>query len=434
MLALGSSTEQILQEKTRALRTELSTCLQEIARKVAPGSSSWELKDESYRDLRPKEWKNYTSKEREQVVKKQAEVLARLPPPAEPESKITTQSSEIPKKRTESDVSETSRAVATTPKPFESPVMRPTTPSTVPSKRLADEEAVNPVRKVGGGIISGKKKSTKVTPRESSTPKPSSRETATSPAQSKTLSVKKTKENPKVKSAEKIVDSSSDSDVPLERQIKTSQPRPMEPKSIGLKGHGIPASGPDPKRQPQVISPPMQNTYRSRTSSSSSTNSFSPPKKRSPLATNAPVTARRAKSPAPSSPTSAKKRPRDEDVGSKVDKRQKLQAVEKQTLRSPSRPQKRNNDSPQIIKEKKISQEYHDLANRFRKLYPEYQELHRRLQGLDTDRLAKEKTNVDKLFRMQEQLEKWKAVLWKAAGETRHVTTERTSGMVGVKV
>src|SRR5271167_374065 len=163
MLALGSCTEQILQEKTRALRTELSTCLQEIARKIAPGSSSWELKDESYRDLRPKEWKNYTSKEREQVVKKKAEVLARLPPPAEPESKITTQSPEISKKTIESDISETSRAVATTPKPFESPLAHPTTPSTVPSKRLADEEAVNPVRKVGGGIISGKK-STKVTP------------------------------------------------------------------------------------------------------------------------------------------------------------------------------------------------------------------------------------------------------------------------------
>ena len=84
---------------------------------------------------------------------------------------------------------------------------------------------------------------------------------------------------------------------------------------------------------------------------------------------------------------------------------------------------------------KKISQEYHDLANRFRELYPEYQELHRRLQSLNTDRLAKEKGNVEKLFRMQEQLENWKAVLWKAAGETRNAgnTTERTGGMVGVK-
>jgi hypothetical protein len=49
--------------------------------------------------------------------------------------------------------------------------------------------------------------------------------------------------------------------------------------------------------------------------------------------------------------------------------------------------------------------------------------------------LAKEKGSVDKLFKMQEQLEKWKAVLWKAAGETRRVgVPERTQGMVGVRV
>lgn len=95
---------------------------------------------------------------------------------------------------------------------------------------------------------------------------------------------------------------------------------------------------------------------------------------------------------------------------------------------------KRKLESPKREAQKQIGQEYHDLANRFRKLYPEYQELHRRLQGLDGDRLAKEKGNVDRLFKMQEQLEKWKAVLWKAAGETRHVAPERTQGMVGVRV
>ena len=86
--------------------------------------------------------------------------------------------------------------------------------------------------------------------------------------------------------------------------------------------------------------------------------------------------------------------------------------------------------------QKKIGQEYHDLANQFRKLYSEYQELHRRLQSLDTDRLAKERGSVDRLFQMQEKLEEWKAVLWKAAGETRHVGTREgttSSGMVGVR-
>lgn len=439
MLALGPSTEQLLQEKTRALRTELSTCLQDVARKVAPGSSSWELKDESYRDLKPKDWKNYTSKERELVEKKQEEVLARLPPPVEPESKVATQPSEIPKKRTDSDISETFRPVATTPKPFDSPVKHPTTPS-IPAKRSADEEAANPVRKVGGGIISAKKKSTKVAPKDVSTPKPTLKEAASSPTQSKIPPAKKTKNNPKVKSAEKVVDSDSDSDVPLEKQIKTTQPRSVEPKSTGLKGPSISAIEPKPKRQGQVVSPPASTTYRSRTSSASSTNSFSPPKKRSPLATNEPVTARRAKSPAPPSPPSpppsARKRPREDDLLANGDKRQKLQAAEKQAIQSTST-QKHKLDSPQTAKresEKKIGQEYHDLATRFRKLYPEYKELHRRLQGLDTDRLAKEKNNVDRLFRMQEQLERWKTALWKAAGETRHVATERTNGMVGVKV
>src|SRR5579862_7951188 len=92
ILALGHCTESSLQEKTRALRTELSTCLQEVAKKIAPGSSSWELKDESYRELKPKEWRNYTTKEREMVEKKQNEILARLPLV---EEKVVT---EIPKK------------------------------------------------------------------------------------------------------------------------------------------------------------------------------------------------------------------------------------------------------------------------------------------------------------------------------------------------
>ena len=426
MLALNSSTEQILQEKTRALRTELSTCLQDVARKVAPGSSSWELKDESYRDLRPKEWKNYTSKERDMVEKKQQEVLARLPPPVEREAKVTSQLSEIPKKRTENDVSETSRVAATIPNPLGSPVkLHPVTPS-IPAKRSAEEDAVNPVRKVGGGIISAaKKKSTKATPRES-TLKTLPKETVT-PTQSKIAPPKKAKETPKIKSSEKIVDSGSDSDIPLQTQIKsTTKPRPSETKT-GHRGLGVSAIEPEPKRQGQTVSPPISNTYRSRTSSASSRNSYSPPKKRSPLATNEPVTAsRRVKSPAPPSPPpSARKRLRDDDLVLKGDKRQKLQT------------EKRTTSSPQTTKHdtdaKKIGQEYHDLANRFRKLYPEYQELHRRLQSLDTDRLAKEKGSVEKLLRMQEQLERWKAVLWKAAGETRGATTDRASGMVGVK-
>src|SRR5947207_15588108 len=102
------------------------------------------------------------------VEKKQQQVLARLPPPVESEAKVTSQLPEIPKKRTESDVGENSRPVATTLKPMNSPIRpHPVTPS-IPVKRSAEDDAANPVRKVGGGIISAaKKKSTKVTPRES---------------------------------------------------------------------------------------------------------------------------------------------------------------------------------------------------------------------------------------------------------------------------
>ena len=305
MLALGSSTEQLLQEKTRALRTELSTCLQDVARKIAPGSLSWELKDESYRDLRPKEWKNYTSKERDMVEKKQQEVLARLPPPVEPEAKVTSQLSEIPKKRKESDISETSRPAASTPKSMDSLVKPHSVTPSIPAKRSAEDDAVNPVRKVGGGIISAGKKSTKVTPRESTT-KTLPKETV-APTQSKISLPKKAKENPKVKSAEKIVDSDSDFDIPLQTQIKsTTKPRPSDPKPTRPRGLGTSAIEPGPKRQAQIFSPPVSNTSRS-TSSASSTNSYSPPKKRSPLATNEPVTAyRRVKSPA--STISASKR------------------------------------------------------------------------------------------------------------------------------
>src|SRR5947207_9648295 len=267
ILALGSSTEQILQEKTRALRTELSTCLQDVARKLSPGSSSWELKDESYRELRPKEWKNYTSKEREMVEKKQQEVLSRLPHPVEPEAKVTSQLSEIPKKRMESDVSENSRPVAITMKPMDSPVKpHPVTPS-IPAKRSAEDDGANPVRKVGGGIISvAKKRSTQVPQRES-TPKTLPRETVT-PTQ-KISPPKKANENPKIKSTEKVLDSDSDSDIPLETQIKptTKKSRPSEPKTAGHRGLGSSAIEPEPKRQAQIVSPSASHTYRSRTSS-----------------------------------------------------------------------------------------------------------------------------------------------------------------------
>jgi len=408
----------------------LSTCLQDVARKIAPGSASWELKDESYRDLKPKEWKNYTSREREMVEKKQTEIVAKLPSPAVIES-------EIPKKRTESDLSETARPLAATPRPVDSPARERHSTPVVPAKRPAEEEAANPVRKVGGGIISTKKKSTKVTPKDPVTAKPAVKETVMS-STPKVTQTKKTKDNPKVKSAEKIIDSDSDSDVPLEKQIKhvTKPAVKAESKTTALKGLGISTIEPETKRQIQTVSPPVSNTYRSRTSSSSSANPYSPPKKRSPLATNEPVTAHRKKSPVPPSPPlSAKKRPREEDLPKSSDKRTKLPDKEPNKPLQMA-PKRKTDSSPKRVEsDKKISQEYHDLANRFRKLYPEYQELHRRLQGLDGDRLAKEKGSVDKLFKMQEQLEKWKAMLWKAAGETRHVAApERTQGMVGVRV
>lgn len=406
---------------------------------MAPGSQSWELKDESYRDLRPREWKGYTSEERDIIEKKQRKVLAQLPSSVE----TTTQILDIPKKRTTSDETENSRAIATTPKQVESPTKSQPPYSTIPAKRQAEDEAVNPVRKVGGGIISTKKKLTKVMPKDKSTSKTVT--TNEAPSQSKTLNPKKPRNSSKFKSAEKITDSDSDIDIPLQTQVKTTQPSKstsrQEPKTTGYKGPGVSAIETQPKRPTQVTSPPVYTGYRPHSSSTSSTNSYSPPKKRSPLATNEPVTVRRAKSPVPRSPPlSSKKRTREDDLIGK-DKRQKLQSTEKDTKSNPTRTQKA--ESPFDVSRqkvdsdssgKKISQEYHELANRFRKLYPEYQELHRRLRGLDTDRLAKEKSNVDKLFRMQEQLEKWKAVLWRAAGEKRPVATERTSGMVGVKV
>lgn len=433
---MGPATEQSLQEKTRALRTELSTCLQEVARKLARGSNQWELKDESYRDLKPREWKNYTSKEREVVEKKQIEVLARLPAVIEPETKIA----EIPKKRTISDVSDEARPLAMTPVAVDSPVIR----ASVPAKRPAEDEAANPVRKVGGAIITSKKKATKVTPKPA--PNKSTAQEKTSLSTNKSSKPKSAaKENSRIKSAEKVIDSDSDSDIPLERQATKSSYHNQKPaksthrSSTELKGLGISAVEQESKRQPQVISPPASNTYRSRTSSAASSNSYSPPKKRSPLATNEPITARRGSPTPPSPPPSAKKRPREEEVSAKTDKRQKV--TEKPRAQAPTTSERGtlpNDRSALETKSQKISQEHHELAERFRKLYPEYQQLHRRLQGLDEQRLAKEKTSVDKLFRMQEKLEKWKAVLWKAAGETRSVataspSTQRTTGMVGVR-
>jgi len=436
MLALGPSSEQVLQERTRAVRSELTTCLQDIARKVSPGSTQWDLKDESYRDLKPKEWKNYTTQERDMVEKKQKEVVARLPA-IDSEPKITPQVNEIQKKRTESETIETSRPVTTTPKPFDSPVATTTTPSSVPAKRPAEDEAENPVRKVGGAILGSKKKTVKTISHKESNTKPIQMEQATSsPASTKVSPPKKARGNSKYKSDERVVDSDSDSDVPLETQIKSAQPQRSQGKySSQVKGLGTSAIEPEPRRQPQVVSSPVSNTYRSRTSSSSSSNSHSPPKKRSPLATNEPVTARRAKSPAPPSPPpSAKKRFREEEIGGRGEKRQKIQTpeVKPDHVRSKSdlsQPTKR--ESSETLK---ISPEHHDMAHRFRQLYPKYQELHRRLQGLDEERLAREKSNVDKLIRMQEQLQKWKATLWKVAGENRQVTAARSTSMVGVKV
>ena len=441
MLALGPATEQTLQEKTRALRTELSTCLQDVARKTASGSTLWELKDESYRDLKPREWKNYTSKERETVEKKQMEILARLPA-IEPEPKIT----EIPKKRTVSDVSDEARPLAMTPVAVESPVIR----ASVPAKRPAQDEVVNPVRKVGGAIITSKKKATKVSPKiqpvkTTSAEKPAPAATS-KPSRSKTSA----KENSKIKSAEKVIDSSSDEDIPLERQAKHQRPTQAITNTTELKGLGISSMEQDTKkRQPRVISPPASNTYRSRTSSASSSNSnsnaFSPPKKRSPLATNEPITARRTSPTPPSPPPSAKKRQREEDplvittTTLKTDnKRPKLAEKPRPQPISTSRDAPlRETSSSKSQPSKRISQEYHDLADRFRKLYPEYQQLHRRLQGLDERRLAMEKPSIDRLFQLQEKLEKWKTALWKVAGESRPAATatgRNTPRTVGVKV
>jgi len=434
MLALGPSSEQVLQERTRAVRSELTTCLQDIARKVSPGSTQWELKDESYRDLKSREWKNYTSQERDMVEKKQKEVVARLLA-IESESKIT-QVTEMPKKRIESEAIETSRPVATAPKTSDSPVITVNTPSSVSAKRHAEDAAENPVRKVGGAIISSKKTVKTISQKESSTKATPIEQVASSPASTKVSPPKKARGNSKYKSDEKVVNSDSDSDVPLETQIKSAQPQRSQGKSSSnVKGPGTSAIEPEPKRRPQVVSPPVSDTYRSRTSSSSSSNSYSPPKKRSPLATNEPVTARRAKSPAPSSPPpSTKKRSREEEIGGRSEKRPKMQTPEAKpdhgrSKSDSSQPTKREN-----VETVKISPEHHDMAHRFRKLYPEYQELHRRLQGLDEERLAREKTNVDKLIRMQEQLQKWKATLWKVAGESRHVTAATSTAMVGVKV
>jgi hypothetical protein len=379
-----------------------------VAKKIAPGSSSWELKDESYRELKPKEWRNYTTKEREMVEKKQNEILARLPLV---EEKVVT---EIPKKRTGSNASEDrERPLANTPRQVDSPAVRPSTPS-IPTKRPAEEEIANPVRKVGGGMITKKK----ATNAKTASAKPAAKSVAEKPSSTSTKigkTVTSKKESTKVKSAEKIVDSDSgsDLDIPLQKQVKSAKPISKPASTSNLKGLGISAM--EERRPGQVISPPASQTYRSRTSSSSS--AHSPPKKRSPLATNEPITARRSPVP-PSPPPSAKKRPRDDEP--KTDKRQKL-----------NHPTPKEDDG-------NISKEHHDLAERFRRLYPEYQELHRRLQNLDSERLAKEKEKVDKLLKMQEQLEKWKAVLWKAAGETRSVGSEQNgtgrSNMVGVRV
>jgi hypothetical protein len=434
MLALGVATEQTLQERTRAVRSELITCLQDIARKVAPGSTQWELKDESYRDLKPREWKNYTSQERDMVEKKQKEIVARLPA-IENETKMSAQSTDIPKRRTESDVVETPRPVATTPKAFDSPVTSTTTPSSVPAKRPAEDEAENPIRKVGGAMIASKKIVKPISKKESSTKPISKKQTAPSPASTKAVPSKKSRDVSKYKSEEKVVDSDSDSDVPLQTQIKSVQPQRSQRKSSSLKGLGISDIEPESKRQAQVVSPTASNTFRSRTSSSGSSNSFSPPKKRSPLATNEPVTARRAQSPAPPSPPpSTKKRSREEDVSHRSDKRQKIQTPGARTPTERIKLDSANSTKRDSGEAVKISPEHHDMANRFRKLYPEYQQLHRRLQGLDEDHLAREKSNVDKLIRMQEQLQKWKATLWKVAGESRHIGVPRSGGMVGVKV
>jgi hypothetical protein len=446
ILALGHSTEQTLQEKTRALRTELSTCLQEVARKIATGSSLWELKDECYRELKPKEWKNYTTKERGLVEKKQSEVLARLPPP-EAVSDDTLNPSEIPKKQVSNKVRDDHQSLATTPVHVGSPAVRPS--STMSTKRPAEDEMINPTSKAGKTVGSTKNGSTRVIGQVVSGSNSPPEKKSLSRTTQRKASPSRKKESRKVKSEEKIMDSdsNSDSDIPLEKHMEASTVRKAPAKSerstAGLKGLGITAVVSEPKRAAHVASPSGSNTNRSRTSSSSSTTSYSPPKKRSPLATNEPLTAQRAKPLKAASPShSGKKRSREVE-NSKPDKRPKLQpATDKSMSHLASVAEKHVEDSPKRtpghsheIISKRIEQQHHDIADQFRKLYPEYQELHHRLQSLDADGLALEKGNVARLYKMQEQLGEWKAVLWKAAGDSRRVTTAKMPrGMMGVRV
>jgi hypothetical protein len=127
---------------------------------------------------------------------------------------------------------------------------------------------------------------------------------------------------------------------------------------------------------------------------------------------------------------------------SRPDKRPKLQpAADKSVSNLASVAEKHVEDAPKRTPgystemiNKRIEQQHHDIADQFRKLYPEYQELHHRLQSLDADRLALEKGNVARLYKMQEQLGEWKAVLWKAAGDTRRVTTAKMPRGMGVRV
>jgi hypothetical protein len=456
ILALGPTSEQSLQEKTRALRTELSTCLQEVARKIATGSSSWELKDECYRELKPKEWKNYTTKERETVDKKRTGVLARLPP-VQAASEDVLRPTEIPMKQSASKVAEDYKPLATTPVHVGSPALKPS--SSIPAKRRAEDEMVNPISKAGRAGTAAKIGSTRATIQsDSNTKAATERKPMSKTAQLKTSPPRKTKESRKVKSEEKIMDSNSDSDsdIPLEKHVRSSTTRKSQAKteqnSVELKGLGITTAVSESKRPPHVVSPSGFNENCSHTSSASSTTSYSPPKKRSPLATNEPLTAQRPKPHKPSSPPqNGKKRPREAD-NSKTEKRPKVYPIadkgnsnmaavtEKHVLddtaNGVSLSGKRNSGQKPEVKHKRIEQQHHDIAEQFRKLYPEYQELHRRLQSLDADRLALEKGDVARLFQMQEQLEEWKATLWKAAGETRRVvtTTKMARGIVGVRV
>jgi len=369
---------------------------------VTVGSNLWELKDETYRDLKPKEWRNYTSKEREMVERKQIEVLARLPPL--PSAAASVPTAPEMKKRSQSDAGDQPRLSVKANEMVKLATKSASASNGVGIKRAAEEEIVNPVKKVGGAIITNKKKAaakvTSSTTTASSNPSTSKssvvkESTKSNGVTTKSVPAKRAKENPKIKSAEKIIDSdsASDSDIPLQKRVKkpstttTIKSLPATDRKSGLKGLGIStpsAAETKPSVPSQVASPPIS---RSRTSSSSSGNPYSPPKKRSPLATNEPITAR-----APS-PQPAKKRPLEQ-------------------------PKEKDDVAPVPKKQKKeIGQEYHDLAARFRKLYPEYQELHRKLQGLSTDRLARERNNVERLVKMQEQLEKWKATLWKVAGD-----------------